>query len=223
MAGKAKSVAKATKSKTANPSDWLAKAHVLTEALPFMQLYDKKTVVVKYGGHAMGDDTLAKQFAHDVVLLKQAGINPVIVHGGGPQIAAMLARLGIKSSFKNGLRVTDAQTIEVVEMVLAGAINKKIVTALNAAGGTAVGLSGKDGDLLVAKKTPQQNQKPDLKYRKSGQFGFCRHADPSQYGYFRCHAGLGYYSGDCADCHISQWADIKCECRYGSRSNCRRA
>ena len=149
MANKVKSP---SKNKPANPSDWLAKAHVLSEALPFMQLYDKKTVVVKYGGHAMGDEVLARQFAHDVVLLKQSGINPVIVHGGGPQIAAMLERLNIKSSFKNGLRVTDAQTIEVVEMVLAGAINKQIVTALNAAGGTAVGLSGKDGDLLVAKK-----------------------------------------------------------------------
>ena len=173
MAGKAKSVAKkATKSKTANPTDWLAKAHVLTEALPFMQLYDKKTVVVKYGGHAMGDDTLAKQFAHDVVLLKQAGINPVIVHGGGPQIAAMLERLGIKSSFKNGLRVTDAQTIEVVEMVLAGAINKKIVTALNAAGGTAVGLSGKDGDLLVAKKTRSKTKNPTSNIEKAVNLGF---------------------------------------------------
>ena len=162
MAGKKTSPSKSkAKSKTASPSDWLAKAHVLTEALPFMQLYDKKTVVVKYGGHAMGDDTLAKQFAHDVVLLKQAGINPVIVHGRpGPQIAAMLARLNIKSSFKNGLRVTDAQTIEVVEMVLAGAINKQIVTALNAAGGTAVGLSGKDGDLLVAKKTRSTTKNP---------------------------------------------------------------
>ena len=161
-----------SKSKTASPSDWLEKAHVLTEALPFMQLYDKKTVVVKYGGHAMGDDTLAQQFAHDVVLLKQAGINPVIVHGGGPQIAAMLERLNIKSSFKNGLRVTDAQTIEVVEMVLAGAINKQIVTALNAAGGTAVGLSGKDGDLLVAKKTRSKTKNPTSNIEKAVNLGF---------------------------------------------------
>ena len=168
MADKAKSVVKkAAKNKTANPSDWLAKAHVLSEALPFMQLYDKKTVVIKYGGHAMGDAELARQFAHDVVLLKQSGINPVVVHGGGPQIAAMLERLNIKSSFKNGLRVTDAQTIEVVEMVLAGAINKQIVTALNAAGGTAVGLSGKDGDLLVAKKpaAKPKTRPPMLKKR----------------------------------------------------------
>ena len=146
--------------------------HVLSEALPFMQLYDKKTVVIKYGGHAMGDDVLARQFAHDVVLLKQSGINPVIVHGGGPQIAAMLERLNIKSSFKNGLRVTDAQTIEVVEMVLAGAINKQIVTALNAAGGTAVGLSGKDGDLLVAKKTRSKAKDPTSNVEKAVNLGF---------------------------------------------------
>ncbi|MBL6762121.1 MAG: acetylglutamate kinase [PS1 clade bacterium] len=158
--------------KTASPSDWLAKAHVLTEALPFMQRYDKKTVVIKYGGHAMGDAKLAEQFANDVVLLKQAGINPVVVHGGGPQIAAMLERLGIKSQFKNGLRVTDAQTIEVVEMVLAGAINKQIVTALNAAGGTAVGLSGKDGNLLVAKKTRSRAKDPTSNVEKAINLGF---------------------------------------------------
>ena len=169
MANKVKSP---SKNKPANPSDWLAKAHVLSEALPFMQLYDKKTVVIKYGGHAMGDDVLARQFAHDVVLLKQSGINPVIVHGGGPQIAAMLERLNIKSSFKNGLRVTDAQTIEVVEMVLAGAINKQIVTALNAAGGTAVGLSGKDGDLLVAKKTRSKAKDPTSNVEKAINLGF---------------------------------------------------
>ncbi|MCH1568947.1 MAG: acetylglutamate kinase [Alphaproteobacteria bacterium] len=137
-----------------------------------MQRYDKKTVVIKYGGHAMGDETLARQFAHDVVLLKQAGINPVLVHGGGPQIAAMLARLNIKSSFKNGLRVTDAQTIEVVEMVLAGAINKQIVTALNAAGGTAVGLSGKDGNLLVAKKTRATAKAARSNIEKAVNLGF---------------------------------------------------
>ena len=174
MAGKAKSPAKspAQSKKPASPNDWLAQAHVLTEALPFMQRYDKKTVVIKYGGHAMGDETLARQFAHDVVLLKQAGINPVLVHGGGPQIAAMLARLNIKSSFKNGLRVTDAQTIEVVEMVLAGAINKQIVTALNAAGGTAVGLSGKDGNLLVAKKTRATAKAARSNIEKAVNLGF---------------------------------------------------
>ncbi len=164
---------KPSKSASATSSqDWLAQAHVLTEALPFMQRYDKKTVVIKYGGHAMGDADLAAKFAHDVVLLKQAGINPVIVHGGGPQIAAMLERLGIQSKFANGLRVTDAQTIEVVEMVLAGAINKQIVTALNNAGGTAVGLSGKDGNLLVAKKTKATQKDPSSNVEKAVNLGF---------------------------------------------------
>jgi acetylglutamate kinase len=141
-----KSKIKTGQKQATNSADWLAQAHVLTEALPFMQRYDRKTVVVKYGGHAMGDAALAELFARDVVLLKQSGVNPIVVHGGGPQIASMLERLNIKSQFQNGLRVTDAQTIEVVEMVLAGAINKQIVTALNQAGGRAVGLSGKDAN-----------------------------------------------------------------------------
>ncbi|MGC6534646.1 MAG: acetylglutamate kinase [Parvibaculales bacterium] len=158
--------------KNGNSADWLKQAHVLTEALPFMQLYDKKTVVIKFGGHAMGDAALAESFAHDVVLLKQAGVNPVIVHGGGPQIAAMLERLGIKSTFQNGLRVTDAQTIEVVEMVLAGAINKQIVTALNTAGGSAVGLSGKDGNMLMAEKTRTKAKDPKSNVEKAVNLGF---------------------------------------------------
>ena len=166
-------MARKPKQTQASPSaDWLKKAHVLTEALPFMQRYDKKTVVIKYGGHAMGDEKLAEAFAHDVVLLKQAGVNPVVVHGGGPQIAAMLGRLGIKSTFKNGLRVTDAQTIEVVEMVLAGAINKQIVTALNKAGGSAVGLSGKDGNMLVAQKTKATQKDPSSNLEKAVNLGF---------------------------------------------------
>lgn len=158
--------------KVTSSQSWLKQAHVLTQALPFMQLYDKKTVVIKYGGHAMGDEDLAAKFANDVVLLKQAGINPVVVHGGGPQIAAMLERLGIQSTFKNGLRVTDAQTIEVVEMVLAGAINKQIVTALNNAGGTAVGLSGKDGNLLVATKTKTTQKAAKSSVKKAVNLGF---------------------------------------------------
>jgi acetylglutamate kinase len=145
---------------------------VLTEALPFMQRYDRKTVVVKYGGHAMGDDHLSEVFARDIVLLKQSGINPVIVHGGGPQIASMLERLNIKSKFQNGLRVTDAQTIEVVEMVLAGAINKQIVTALNQAGGRAVGLSGKDADMIIAKKTKSGKSDPSSNLEKAVNLGF---------------------------------------------------
>jgi acetylglutamate kinase len=142
--------------KTENPDNieesWLERARILSEALPFMQRYDKRTVVVKYGGHAMGDETLSRQFAKDIVLLKQAGVNPIVVHGGGPQIGAMLKRLNIKSEFADGLRITDKATVDVVEMVLAGSINKQIVTALNQAGGKAVGLSGKDGNLIQARK-----------------------------------------------------------------------
>jgi acetylglutamate kinase len=163
--------AQKTEQGAAAPEAWLKQAHVLTEALPFMQRYDRKTVVIKYGGHAMGDATLSKLFAHDVVLLKQAGINPVIVHGGGPQIASMLDRLDIKSEFRDGLRVTDAATIEVVEMVLAGAINKQIVTALNQAGGRAVGISGKDGNLILAEKTrSRKNARSNVE--KAANLGF---------------------------------------------------
>ncbi|EJW20881.1 hypothetical protein IMCC14465_06770 [alpha proteobacterium IMCC14465] len=167
-----KSVQNKTASKSGKHADWLEKAHVLTEALPFMQLYDKKTVVIKYGGHAMGDPELSAAFARDVVLLKQAGINPVVVHGGGPQIAEMLQRLGMKSKFAGGLRVTDGKTMEVVEMVLAGSINKQIVTALNQAGGRAIGLSGKDGNLLVAKKTKAKTRDPDSNIEKVIDIGF---------------------------------------------------
>ncbi|MBE8190780.1 MAG: acetylglutamate kinase [Alphaproteobacteria bacterium] len=145
-------MAKKTKN-TKDAKGWLEQANLLTEALPFMQRYDGEIVVIKFGGHAMGDEALAQSFARDIVLLKQSGINPVIVHGGGPQIAEMLARLNIKSRFANGLRITDAQTIDVVEMVLAGAINKQIVTALNNAGGLGIGISGKDGNMIIAEKT----------------------------------------------------------------------
>ncbi|GAA0735789.1 acetylglutamate kinase [Sphingomonas japonica] len=130
----------------------LAKAETLTEALPYLQRYAGSTFVVKYGGHAMGDPELARDFAEDVVLLKAVGINPVVVHGGGPQIGAMLKRLGVESSFVDGLRVTDADTAEVAEMVLAGKINKEIVAWIAAAGGRAVGISGKDANLVVAEK-----------------------------------------------------------------------
>ena len=134
-----------------NP-DPLVKAAVLAEALPYMRRYAGRTLVVKYGGHAMGDPTIGDSFARDVVLLKQVGINPIIVHGGGPQIAQMLQRLGIESTIVDGLRVTDATTMEVVEMVLVGTINKQIVSAINAEGGCAVGLCGKDGGLIQARK-----------------------------------------------------------------------
>jgi acetylglutamate kinase len=131
---------------------WLRTARTLTEALPYMRRYAGKTFVIKYGGHAMVNKELAGVFAQDIVLLRQVGINPIVVHGGGPQINQMLERLQIKSHFIDGLRVTDAATMEVVEMVLAGSTNKHIVSAINAAGGKAVGLSGRDGNLLLATK-----------------------------------------------------------------------
>jgi acetylglutamate kinase len=130
----------------------LAKAETLTDALPYMQRYAGKTFVVKYGGHAMGDPELARDFAEDVVLLKAVGINPVVVHGGGPQIGSMLKRLGVESQFVGGLRVTDAETARIAEMVLAGSINKEIVAWIGAAGGKAIGISGKDSGLVTAKK-----------------------------------------------------------------------
>jgi acetylglutamate kinase len=141
-----------SKKDTKARDEWLAQAKVLSEALPYMRRYSGETFVIKYGGHAMGDEALGRLFAGDLVLLKQVGINPVVVHGGGPQIGAMLERLKIKSEFVDGLRVTDKETVDIVEMVLSGSINKQIVSAINAAGGFAVGLSGKDANLVRAKK-----------------------------------------------------------------------
>ena len=136
---------------------WRQTSRVLVEALPYILKYDGKTIVVKYGGHAMGETGVSEHFAQDIVLMKQTGIDPVIVHGGGPQIGVMLGKLGINSSFVDGLRVTDAASIEVVEMVLTGSINKQIVSGINAAGGRAVGISGKDGNLVVARKLERKN------------------------------------------------------------------
>lgn len=144
----------------------LTRARIISEALPYMQRYDDKTIVVKYGGHAMGDPELARAFARDIVLLKQSGMKPVVVHGGGPQIGAMLEKLGIKSEFRNGLRVTDKATVEVVEMVLAGSINKNIVSAINAEGGHAIGLCGKDGDLVTAERVSRTYRDPDSNIEK---------------------------------------------------------
>ena len=133
----------------ANPHE---QAELLVRALPHMLRYDDATVVVKYGGHAMGDEQMARDFARDMILLEQSGVNPVVVHGGGPQIGAMLARLNIKSEFAAGLRVTDKATMDVVEMVLAGLINKQIVGFINNEGGRAIGLCGKDGNMVTASK-----------------------------------------------------------------------
>jgi acetylglutamate kinase len=147
-------------------------AHILSEALPHMQRYDEETVVVKYGGHAMGQEEMAKSFARDIVLLEQTAINPVVVHGGGPQIGEMLKRLGIKSEFAGGLRITDAATIEIVEMVLAGSINKQIVGFINEAGGKAVGLCGKDGNMVTARKISRTIADPGSAIEKVVDLGF---------------------------------------------------
>jgi acetylglutamate kinase len=137
-----------------------------------MQRYDEEIVVVKYGGHAMGEEEMAKGFARDIVLMEQTAINPVVVHGGGPQIGGMLNRLGIKSEFAAGLRVTDAATIEVVEMVLAGSINKQIVGFINGAGGRAVGLCGKDGNMVLARKISRSLVDPSSQIEKIVDLGF---------------------------------------------------
>ncbi|WP_457090524.1 acetylglutamate kinase [Microvirga sp. P5_D2] len=147
-------------------------AEVLVQALPHMQRYDQQVVVIKYGGHAMGDRAAAEDFAEDVVLLEQSGIKPIVVHGGGPQIGKMLEKLGIKSEFKGGLRVTDAATVEVVEMVLAGSINKQIVGWIGAEGGKAVGLSGKDGNMVSARKVTRTAVDPDSNIEKVVDLGF---------------------------------------------------
>ncbi|MEZ5839741.1 MAG: acetylglutamate kinase [Hyphomicrobiales bacterium] len=156
---------------------YVREARVLSGALPYMQRYDSQTVVVKYGGHAMVDDATANAFARDIALLKQSGVNPVVVHGGGPQIGSMLERLGIKSEFRGGLRVTDKATVEIVEMVLAGLINKQIVASINHAGGRAIGLCGKDGNMVRARKATRTMKDPDSNIEKVIDLGFVGEPD----------------------------------------------
>jgi acetylglutamate kinase len=151
---------------------WLRTAKTVSEALPYIRRFAGSTFVIKYGGHAMGDETVSEMFARDIVLLKTIGINPVVVHGGGPQIGAMLERLKIQSQFIDGLRVTDAAAVEIVEMVLSGAINKGLVSAINRAGGVAVGLSGKDGNLMQAKKLTRTQKDPDSNIERVLDLGF---------------------------------------------------
>ena len=155
-----------------NDRDWMTKAETLCEALPYMRRFSGEIFVIKFGGSAMGDSDNMRKFAEDVVLLKRVGINPVIVHGGGPQIGEMLKKLNIKTSFIDGLRVTDADTVEVVEMVLSGSINKNIVKEINRAGGMAVGLSGKDGNLIKAKRLTRTKKDPDSNIEKILNLGF---------------------------------------------------
>ncbi len=147
-------------------------ASLLSQALPYMQRYENKTVVVKYGGHAMGNPALGQAFARDIALLKQSGVNPIVVHGGGPQIAAMLAKMGIESRFEGGLRVTDEKTVEIVEMVLAGSINKDIVRMINAEGEWAIGLCGKDGNMVFAEKATKTVRDTDSNIERILDLGF---------------------------------------------------
>ena len=148
------------------------KAEVLIEALPYFQTYAGRTFVVKYGGHAMGDERAAREFAEDIVLLKAVGINPVVVHGGGPQIGEMLSKLGVESTFVDGLRVTDEATAKIAEMVLSGAINKQLVGWLTSAGGKAIGVSGKDGGLVTARKVERTTRDPESLIEKAVDLGF---------------------------------------------------
>jgi len=152
-------------------------ANILSEALPYMQRYDEATIVVKYGGHAMGDESVARDFARDIVLLEQTAINPIVVHGGGPQIEAMLKKVGVQSQYAAGLRVTDEKTLEIVEMVLAGSINKQMVGYINAAGGKAIGLSGKDGNMVIARKLTRTVVDPDSEIEKVVDLGFVGEPD----------------------------------------------
>jgi len=163
-----------SESKVTDPRE---QARILSEALPHMQRYDEEIVVVKYGGHAMGAEDMARSFARDIVLLEQTAINPVVVHGGGPQIGEMLKRLGIKSEFAAGLRVTDAATMEIVEMVLAGSINKQIVGFINGAGGRAVGLCGKDGKMVTARKANRTIIDPNSNIETIVDLGFVGEPD----------------------------------------------
>src|ERR1700761_4788080 len=150
---------------------WRQTARVLVEALPYILQYDRRTIVVKYGGHAM-ENGVSEHFAQDIVLMKMTGIDPIVVHGGGPQIGKMLSKLQIPSTFVDGLRVTDQAAIEVVEMVLTGTINKQIVTGINAAGGRAVGISGKDGNLVIAKKLERMKMDPKTLQSRAVDLGF---------------------------------------------------
>jgi len=167
-----------SKVKSTATKEQLKQAQILSEALPYMKQFAGETFVIKYGGSAMGDKKLSEQFSRDVVMMKQVGINPIIVHGGGPQISQMLDKLKIKSDFIDGLRVTDQATVEIVEMVLSGSINKQIVTDINMAGGMAIGLSGKDGGLISARRLRRTKSDPDSNIEQILDLGFV--GEPSE-------------------------------------------
>ena len=176
---------------TARGQSGLAKAETLIEALPYLQRYAGRTFVVKYGGHAMGDPELAHDFAQDIVLLKAVGINPVVVHGGGPQIGAMLKRVGVESEFVDGLRVTDKQTAEIAEMVLCGSINKELVGWIAGAGGRAIGVSGKDGGLVTARKLTRTTRDPDSNIERVVDLGFVGEPDTIDTGVIETMSAAG--------------------------------
>jgi len=188
----AKAEVKATAMTTPHDPAMLAKAETLIEALPYLQRYAGRTFVVKYGGHAMGDPALALDFAQDIVLLKAVGINPVVVHGGGPQIGAMLKRVGVESTFVDGLRVTDKETAEIAEMVLCGSINKELVGWIAGAGGKAIGISGKDGGLVTAAKVQRTTKDPDSNIERVLDLGYVGEPDriDTQVIETMCAAGL---------------------------------
>lgn len=177
--------------KNPKPVDGDIQARLLSEALPYMQEYAGKSVVIKYGGHAMGDADLGKAFARDVALLRQSGVEPIVVHGGGPQIGAMLERMGIKSEFRGGMRVTDKPTVEIVEMVLAGSINKRIVADFNAEGARAIGLSGKDGNMVKAVKLRRSTRNPDSNIEQIIDLGFVGEPDEVDVAVLDMVAGSG--------------------------------
>jgi acetylglutamate kinase len=170
----------------------LAKAETLIEALPYLRRYETRTFVVKYGGHAMGDPKLAHDFAQDIVLLKAVGINPVVVHGGGPQIGAMLSKLGVESQFVDGLRVTDEQTAQVAEMVLSGSINKELVGWISGAGGKSIGLSGKDGGMVTARKATRTAKDPDSNIERVVDLGFVGEPERIDTGVIETLCAAGY-------------------------------
>ena len=201
-----------------NP-DPVVKAAVLAQALPYMRRYAGHTLVVKYGGHAMADGMSEDSFARDIVLLKQVGINPIVVHGGGPQIAHMLKRLGIETRIVDGLRVTDGETMEVVEMVLAGSINKQLVSAINAEGGCAIGLTGKDGGLIEARKLVRTRIEGGRQNRDRPRF--CRRAATDRLGGARHLQAIRHHPGHRADRRRCDGRDVQHQRRHCGRRGCR--
>ena len=198
------------------------RARVLAQALPFLRRYAGATIVVKYGGHAMGEEHLAQQFGSDIALLKQVGVNPVVVHGGGPQINAMLKRLAIQSTFVDGLRVTDAAMVEVVEMVLAGTVNKHVASLITRAGALAVGVCGKDGGMIRARKLTRTKKDPDSNIERVLDLGFVGEPEHVDVRVIHALTGVGPGAGDRAGRRGRGRPDLQHQCRHGGGRDCRR-